>query len=412
MTARTTHPRWASRLRAVVASLLIVVGLALAPVAVVGSWARTHLVDTDRFVSTFAPLADDPAIQNFVADQIVERVETQVDFTGFVDRSFADLASAAPTSAAQAALDALRGPAIAGIHALLSTTADRAVHSNAFSDLWERSLRLSHSTITAVLDGEGDRRLQVSDDGTLTLQIDPILQAVKASLIDSGLTFLERVDVHAEPVTIIQSDKVATARAVYRLADTGGFWLPWVSLALIVLGVLAARRRRRAAMVTAVVFTVLFIALALGVNVGHHLFVGAVSPEPVPADTAGALYDQVTALASSTIRVLALLGAIVAFAAWLHGASRPATAIRSVVGAGFARVRSALDRNGGDTGAFGRVVDRFRSLILGAATVLGLIVLLAFRPVTLNSVAWLIVVLGLLVVGVELVRRPSLDEVE
>jgi hypothetical protein len=53
-----------------VASLLIVLGCVLAPLAGVAVWARNQVTNTDRYVTTVAPLARDPAIQNAIADQI------------------------------------------------------------------------------------------------------------------------------------------------------------------------------------------------------------------------------------------------------------------------------------------------------------------------------------------------------
>ena len=38
------------RLRASAAVILVLIGALLAPVAVIGTWARAQLVDTDRFV--------------------------------------------------------------------------------------------------------------------------------------------------------------------------------------------------------------------------------------------------------------------------------------------------------------------------------------------------------------------------
>ncbi len=56
--------RGRSRLRIAIAALLISVSVILAPVAVIGTWARTQLVDTDAFVQTFAPLASEPAVES------------------------------------------------------------------------------------------------------------------------------------------------------------------------------------------------------------------------------------------------------------------------------------------------------------------------------------------------------------
>src|SRR3954447_16101241 len=55
-----------SRPRAAVAVVLIVVAVLLAPVAVVCGWAKWTLTDTDRFVATYAPLAQQPAVQAYV----------------------------------------------------------------------------------------------------------------------------------------------------------------------------------------------------------------------------------------------------------------------------------------------------------------------------------------------------------
>ena len=72
---RTTAGRW----RAVVAAVLITVAVVLAPVATLGTWARTQLVDTERFVQTFAPLAHEPAVQSFVSDQVMDAIDENLE---------------------------------------------------------------------------------------------------------------------------------------------------------------------------------------------------------------------------------------------------------------------------------------------------------------------------------------------
>src|SRR5206468_7646878 len=61
---RVARQRW----RAVVATLLIVVACVLAPLSVVAVWARNQVTNTDRYVRTVTPLANDPSIQNAIAD--------------------------------------------------------------------------------------------------------------------------------------------------------------------------------------------------------------------------------------------------------------------------------------------------------------------------------------------------------
>lgn len=68
-----------SRGWSVLSAFLIVIGLVLAPAAVVTSWVNTQLTNTDAFVATFAPLAKDPAVQRNITDQVVLAVNDAVD---------------------------------------------------------------------------------------------------------------------------------------------------------------------------------------------------------------------------------------------------------------------------------------------------------------------------------------------
>src|SRR5262245_44327928 len=59
-------PRW----RRVVAMVLLIVGVVLVPVSLSAIWVRNTLLDTDQYVATVAPLADNPDIQQGLADRI------------------------------------------------------------------------------------------------------------------------------------------------------------------------------------------------------------------------------------------------------------------------------------------------------------------------------------------------------
>jgi cytochrome c-type biogenesis protein CcmH/NrfG len=48
--------------RPVLAAVLIVLGCALAPVALTTVWAHNQVTDTDRFVATVSPLVRDPSV--------------------------------------------------------------------------------------------------------------------------------------------------------------------------------------------------------------------------------------------------------------------------------------------------------------------------------------------------------------
>ena len=75
VSTRPPRQRW----RSVVATLLIVIACILAPVSGVAVWMKNLVTDTDRYVTTVAPLARDPAIQNAVADKITAEIFARLD---------------------------------------------------------------------------------------------------------------------------------------------------------------------------------------------------------------------------------------------------------------------------------------------------------------------------------------------
>src|SRR5579863_9518933 len=73
--------------RAFFATILIVLGCVLAPIAVVGVWAGNEVSDTGRYVATVEPLIHDPAIQNALTDKITNVIISQLNLTGIVNQA-------------------------------------------------------------------------------------------------------------------------------------------------------------------------------------------------------------------------------------------------------------------------------------------------------------------------------------
>ena len=75
-------PRW----RRIVGAVLLVVGCVLVPVSLSAVWVRNTLLDTDNYVSTVGPLADDPAVQQAIANRVTDALFANVD----VEKKVAD----------------------------------------------------------------------------------------------------------------------------------------------------------------------------------------------------------------------------------------------------------------------------------------------------------------------------------
>lgn len=394
-------------MRSVISGILVVVALLLAPVAAIGGWARMQLVDTDRFVSTFAPLADDPAVQELVASQVATAIEESLDIPALVGDVFDGVRELGLPPRADSALTLLQGPTVDGIHSLIGTVAEDVVTSPQFADIWAQTLRVTHQKAIAVIQGDPNTALTIGSDGTLSIELSTVIESVKTALSDRGVGFAEAIPVIDRTIPVLHSDALVLTQSLYNVAVAVGFWLPWLALVLLIAGVLLARDRRRASAWTGFGFAIVFLLLAAGLGIGRMLFIGAVSPSTMPADAADALFGGITDLLLGTTIALALAGVLVAVSAWYQGEGRFATNLRAVLERGMVRVRAAADRNGIGTGAFGRAIDRWRSAILVIAVVLALVWVVLARPITVGGVLAALASLIAVLLLVEVLRRPA-----
>lgn len=389
--------------------MLLVVAALLAPVAVLGSWARFQLVDTERFIATFAPLAEDPAVQSFVSDQVVSAIDEHLDIDGLVGSVFEGIDALDLPPRAAAAVRLLEGPAAQGIHAMIDDSVAGIVASPQFARLWSTVLQQTHAHGIAVIQGDPDAALQLSDDGTLSLELNTVIQSVKTQLIDTGFQMGSLIPEIDRSIPILTSDSLVLVRAVYQVAVALGAWLPWLVLGLLVAGIALARNRTRMLMWTGIGMAVSLLIFAAGLGVGRMFFLSAVSPVVMPASTAEAIYGQLIELMGSVITALVVLSVAIAVGAWLFGASRPARAIRAGGGRQLARVRTAADQAGLDPRGFGHAVDRWRPALIFIIVALGILAIFLSRPVTMGMVVGTLLVVLLALLAVEVIRRPAVE---
>jgi len=398
--------RWGRTAGAIV---LVVVGLLIAPVAVITAWARLELVDADRFVATFAPLADDPAVQAYIGDQVTAAIEEKIDIPTLTSDLFDGIKELNLSPRAEQALGLLEGPATQGLQSLVSGIVDRVVESDAFAEVWATSLRASHRAFLAAVQGDPDAALTIGGDGTVSVQLGPIIEAVKDRLEQQGVAFAANIPVIEKSIVVAQNDAFVLVQTVYTLAVAAGTWVPWICLALLVAGVLLARRRMVALVWTAAGLALSMVILASGVGIGRLYFIGAVSPSIMPSDTASALFDGLVQLMLSTVVAILVLAVLVAIIAWFSGPWRPARATRGFAEAGFAAARRGAARHGVTTGRFGIGLDRWRGAVYIVIAVIAAVVVLFNRPVTTGLVITTVLVALLAVLLVELLRRPAAE---
>ncbi|ELP63811.1 hypothetical protein STRTUCAR8_02429, partial [Streptomyces turgidiscabies Car8] len=98
------------RLRRAGSSVLLLLALLLAPVAVVAAWVQDTVSDTDRYVKTVAPLASDPAVQEVVINRLTVRMVKNVDVAAVTDALATSLRKAGAAPRIVAGAESLEGP--------------------------------------------------------------------------------------------------------------------------------------------------------------------------------------------------------------------------------------------------------------------------------------------------------------
>ncbi|MFB2583158.1 hypothetical protein ACEXQD_18065 [Herbiconiux sp. P15] len=329
--------------RTVASVALVLLGLLLAPVAVGAHWVGGQLSSTDTFVATFAPLAEDEAVKALVVTEVMAAVDRQVDFRTTTGQAFDAIAGLGLPPTASAALQALEEPAALGLRSLATSVVTDVVDSDAFGGLWREALRVSHEQVAAALLGEPGSALTISSSGELAVQLAPVLDAVKAAMVEQGLGFAAAIPSVDVSVVVAQSDGLARAALVFGLVVAVGAWLPWVALVLLAAGVLIAHRRLVVLFRAALALGAAMVLLGIAVRIGQVVLVATIAPGYEAVDAVAAIYEAaISPLVAGTVTVgvLAFSAAVIA---WLLGPSRPATSVRGVVRRTARRLRAPAD---------------------------------------------------------------------
>ncbi|WP_157415246.1 hypothetical protein [Agromyces allii] len=402
--------RRSGRGRAAAAVVLVLIGVLLTPIAVLGGWAKNQLVDTDTFVATFAPLADDPQVQAYVSEEATAAILDSVDIEGYTTAVFDAIKDLGLPPRAEQALLLLQGPAVQGIESLVGQLVNRFVTSDAFGDIFEQALRTTHTQTVAALQGDPDAALQITGKGEIGIQLAPIIEEVKQRLVDAGIGFASQIPAIDRTIIVAKADSLVTVQLAYGLAVSAGTWLPWIALAFLIAGILVAPRRRRAIIWTTSAMAVVLAVLASGFGIGRLYFIGSVSPAFIPKGAAEVIYDQIVDRMFATTVALIVFAVSVALIAWLSGPTATPTKLRGFVDSGFGAVRRSAAARGLTTGSFGAWLGRYRGVVFAVIALGAVAVILFTRPISLGLVVWTIVIALLLVALVEMLQRPA-DEV-
>ena len=130
------------------AKVLAVVGAVLLPIAGLTLWSRNQLLNTDRYVDTMKPLAEDPAVRAALADRVTQAVTDAVDLQDRAKEALPDRAKFLAVPIATAAED------------LIHNVTVNFLETDQFKQLWNEVNRLAHDQIVAIITGKNTDVLQ------------------------------------------------------------------------------------------------------------------------------------------------------------------------------------------------------------------------------------------------------------
>jgi hypothetical protein len=384
------RPAKRHRLRRVFTAILLVLAVLLFALAVPGVWVRRTIGDTDRYVATVAPLAREPAVQDYLARTVTTQVFTALDVES---RLSSALTERAPR------LVFLTGPITDAVRGFVEEKVRELFGTEAFAEYWERANRFVHEQVIAALRGEGETLTLV--EGQVVLNLLPLvnqgLQAVSGVAteligrpIDLPELTGEEVPVEAiariesalgvdlpdrfGTVTVYDSEELA---AVQDAIDMAGRLIV-LTVVLFVLAAagalwLSTRRRRTLLQLMTALAVVLVIERRFAITAADRVVDGA---RPENEDAARAIVDQVPGSLLAYTGWLLVAAVIVLLVALLSGPYPWAVRVRGWTREVAVAATGAVTRGerGPATGWIGAHRD---ALMLGGAALFVVVLLVA-----------------------------------
>ena len=166
------RPARRHRTRGVVAVILVILTVVSLALAVPGTWLRRTTENTDRYIAVVGPLAQDPAVQEYMARTITDEAFTAL---GVQEQLASVIQQKAP------ALAFLAVPITTSVRGFVQDQVLKLVQTQAFQDLWVSANRFAQSQIVAILHGKGTDLLS-TNNGQVVLNLLPIVNQALAQV--------------------------------------------------------------------------------------------------------------------------------------------------------------------------------------------------------------------------------------
>ncbi len=302
------------------------------PLSTISFWAVYTVTNTDRWVATLQPLATNPTITNYIAEEGASTIVTQLNVENRIAKVLPGPASFLATTITTQ------------FQNTIARALGSALQSSAFQKLWEKENRFTHSTAVAIL--SGDENQNISKARKIVINVTPAITSAIDKLDAQGITFLDplkkklNVD-RVLALNLLNEKELQQAQRYFHLATTLEWLLPFLSLLLAALVVVLAKPRRqgfrRVSLVVLFSSAVAYGLLRIGIALATPL-------SPTPADVTKAILNAVTHYLGRELLILTTLGALGLIACWFTGPTKGAVATRHQIAGAIRAVRSGISR--------------------------------------------------------------------
>lgn len=353
----------------------LVLGTIATALAILAVWANRQVLNTDDWTDTSTHLLENQEIRETVANFLVEQLYANVDVGAQIQRVL-------PSQ-----LDPLSGPAAAGLRELAIRGANELLSTSQVQDLWKQANAAAHQELLDIL---FDRSQTVNVTGdTVTLNLGALVTQVGERLgVDQ--TLLGRIPPGTAQVEVLRSDQVRVARSVAQGLQGLTSILTILAVALFVLAVALAGGWRRVVLRTVGICMVIAGAVVLlGRDIAGNAVVEALAQTAAVEDAARPVWSIGTSLLVVAAQSVVLYGLLLVVGAWVAGPTQPAVALRRL---------AAPFSNGQPAVAY------------GAGLLIVAVIALWAPTAALRSATGLLVLLGLVALGTEVLRRQLASE--
>ena len=182
--------------------------------------------------------------------------------------------------------------------------------------------------------------------------------------------------------------------------------MPILTLVLLGAGIYIARGHRRATIGAGLGLAASMLVLGIALAIARGIYLNSVPSSVLPSDAAAVMYDTLVRFIKDGLRILLVVGLLVAIGAFFTGPSTTAVQTRRGLSKGLAWIRGRGEQHGVQTGPVGAwTYQHRRALRISAVALFAIIFVFLATPSAASAIILailLLVVLGL----IELIGRP------